>query len=118
MDFSAGSSVERTHADLERHHYQALNDPRYVAALLLDEAWMALEPALAPHQSQGEIPELFSATPREIENILQEAIWSKRQWSYVRQLEAKVLFLQNKINEHLDQHKRGDTDKPTGIVDL
>ncbi len=47
-----------------------------------------------------------------------ELEWSKRQWSYVKQLKAQVLFLSNKINEmraKASKRKPMDNSKLTNI---
>ena len=31
--------------------------------------------------------------------------WTRRQWDAVTQLKAQILFLQNKLNEHIDKSK-------------
>ena len=40
-----------------------------------------------------------------------EPAWTQRQWEYVQQIKGQVIFLQNKLNEHLDKSpKKGRYD--------
>lgn len=41
--------------------------------------------------------------------VHQDIEWAPRQWDKVQQLNAQVLYLETKLNEHIDS-KRGDKD--------
>lgn len=67
-------------------HYQLIRtDPNYRYSIMLEELLAEREPAW-----EQEMPQEPQAVERE---------WNKRQWGRVQQLEARVLFLSNKVNE-------------------
>ena len=40
--------------------------------------------------------------------VLQEVSnpWTNRQWDYVQQLKSQILFLERKLNEHIDKSRK------------
>lgn len=88
--------MELTHAELEHYHYEALKtNPLYAMQcqqeFYLEEIQLDA-PCIEPiHLEVAQAPE-----PR----------WTHGQWDKVRQLEAKVLYLESKLNTHLDPPKK------------
>jgi len=41
-----------------------------------------------------------------IKQMADDRPWSAKQWDYVQQVEAKLLFLEKRLNEYLDAKKR------------
>jgi len=59
----------------------------------------------------NEATELPSPNPenisdKEVSQRQKEPVWTNKQWDTVNQLARKVLFLEEKINDHLDKSKR------------
>ena len=72
-----------------KYHNKALNNPQYQIDGLMDcykEEMSCFQPYHYPMDEKGCI------RPPEPE-------WNKRQWDTIKQLEARVLFLSNKVNE-------------------
>lgn len=59
------------------------------------KAWKAQFQTYPPYPEQAST---LVAAPSEF--------WVKAQWQYAQQLRAQVLYLQGKINEHLDTSKK------------
>lgn len=88
---------EKTHAELERPHYNEVKtNPLYAMEGLMDvrrEEWEMNMPAY-------ELPELVVQQP--------EKPWNEKQWGIVQQLQGKIKHLERRFNEHLDKPKRRD----------
>jgi hypothetical protein len=54
-------------------------------------------------QDRDRIRPINEVEPRPIEKNVP---WNNRQWDYVQQLKAQILFLESKINEHIDKPKQ------------
>lgn len=76
--------MERSHAELQQHHYQAVREnPMYAAEgmmdVMLEELSMNI-PAYEPPLEQEPEPE-----------------WTRHQWDIVQQLRAQVQYLQKQV---------------------
>ncbi len=52
--------------------------------------------------------------PPESKGIMQETVWDRHQWDYVKQVEATVKHLENKLNEHIDKAKKSSDKRSKG----
>jgi len=85
---------EKTHAEMEREHYEALTNPPYRMEGRMDilyEEMMMAQPL--PKESQ-------------IVPVYQDTRWTNRQWDSVGQLTGLVRHLENKLNSYLDKSSK------------
>ena len=89
--------METTHGDLQQYHNEAVRDnPEYRMEGLLD---VRMEEMADHLPTQIEAPDLV-ATPQEP--------WAASQWDIVNQCRAEMLYLKQKLNEHLTKPKQSD----------
>ena len=66
--------------------------------------------------SDGYLPALvFSDESREKP---EEEKWTERQWNMVLQLRTQVLYLQKRLNEHLDQRAQGKVKESRSGIEI
>ena len=87
--------TEISHGELQKYHNQEVRDnPQYRMEGLLEarvEEMMANIPTFEPAEVAA----------------LQEP-WAASQWDIINQVRAEMLYLKQKLNEHLVKPKRGD----------
>ena len=85
--------TEKSHAEMEQYHYQALSHPEYqlegTMSVMREEMFMAM-----PLSYLQEKETVLSIIPPE-----------HRLYGELQQLKNKVLYLQEKFNLHLDKSK-------------
>jgi len=95
--------IEKTHAEMQSHHYKEVaNNPRYASEGLLDIRF----------EEMAYLIPSFEPTPEEVEQEIKFQPWQKNQWQRVQQLQGEVRHLHKLVTSMVIDTPETEQDTP------